>query len=158
MIWVCSHLLFLKTQHFFVNDGKGIGQFLNMSISQSEANAKTPPAVNQGDVPHACRGHFPLTDFFCPQIAEYVKRFLSAWQLSAADVQTWLRYIFHAGSSSPRPFDRNAVHRSSTSHLRFTERPPVCVLGGFPVKTQAGRVQVVSTDGDVQMKHKQQRC
>lgn len=56
-------LVFLETQYFFVSDGRGIEQFLNMSFSQSEENAKAPPGINQGDVPHAHRGHFPWTDF-----------------------------------------------------------------------------------------------
>lgn len=55
--------VFLEIQYFFVNEGREIGQILNMSFSHSEVNAKTPPGVNQGDVSQACHGHFPWTHF-----------------------------------------------------------------------------------------------
>lgn len=124
-------LVFLETQYFFVNDGRGIGQFLKMSVSQSVANAKTPTVVNQVNVPRACRGHFPLTDFFCPQIAEYLKQFLPACLLSELDMQTWLWY-----TSSPCPLTGKLC---IAPPLNLTEWLSVCVLGGFTVKTRVGR-------------------
>lgn len=113
------------------------GHFLNTSSSQSEAIARTSPRVNQADVPldPSVTAIF-LRLFFCPQIEKYLKQFSSGW-LRHADLAA-AYYIFHAASPSLRPFDREAVHHSSASHLRFTGRPPVFVLGGFPIKHRRG--------------------
>lgn len=152
MIWRCRRLFFLKTSisvsvaaHTFQFWGRKenaskncrrFGQFLNTSSSQSEAIARTSPRVNQADVPldPSVMAIFLWLAFL---LSTTCKIFETILVRHAALVAAY--YIFHAASPSLRPFDREAVHHSSTSHQRFTERPPVFCPWGFPDKTQAGR-------------------
>lgn len=128
-----------------------------MSFSHSEANANTPPGLNQGDVPHACHGHFPLTDFF------FVYKLQNMWNDSCQPGCS-LSQICRPGCG---------IFSTQALLLHVPLRGKLCIAhplfiwssanghqfvssGVSPLNT--GReVQVVSADGDVQMKHKQQR-
>lgn len=171
MTWKCSitteylhdlgmrSLVLLETQYFNVSKGRVIEQFLNMSFSQSEENAKAPPGMNQGDVPYAHRGHFPLTGF------AFVYTLQNMWNDSCQPGCS-LRLICRPGCGV-------VSTQARLRHLPLTGKlhtaPPLLIWGspkghqcvswgwGSPVKTQGGEVRVVSADGDVQMKHRQQR-
>lgn len=153
-------LVFLETQYFFVNDGRGIVQFLNMSYSQSEVNAKTCLALTK------VTRLMPVVAIFL-WLTFLLYQYANCRICEMILVSLWVIYADLAAVYFPRRRFFSAVPLRG----KLCSAPPLFIWGSpngrqfvspgvSPLKHMRveGGVQVVSADGDVQMKHKQQRC